>query len=142
MIDSNEQTPVQTEEQMGGQDQSRGRSKRGAKRGNRPQFETSDPQRQPKNRSDRSAMAGYGDGVERAMCLGVVSRTPGLFPVHHRTGIAVRTLETVDRTESSILLCDVQHEGPHIWPNGDIVGGDQLTAPVVVSGEAETERLG
>lgn len=67
-------------------------------------------------------MAGYGDGIERAVCLGVPSCPPRSYPIQHRSGLAFKPLTEVDRTASAILLCDGQHEGPHIWPNGDFVG--------------------
>jgi len=102
-------------------EQTKHRGKRGgSKRGSR-HPEGSDFQRQNRPRIDRS-MSGYGDGIERAMCLSVPSLPPPFFPVQHRTGLAVRALATVARTDSAALLCDRQHDGPHIWPNGDVVG--------------------
>lgn len=111
--------------QSAGLDQSKLRGKRGAgKRGGRSQSEIGDLQRQTKPRIDR-AMTGFGDGTERAMCLGVISSPPRLYPVQHRSGLAVRILETVARVEGAILLCYGQHDGPHIWPSGDVAGEER-----------------
>ena len=102
-------------------EQAKQRGKRGgSRRGTRNQ-DSSDFQRQHRQRIDL-AMSGYGDGIERAICLGVPSRPPRSFPVQHRTGLAVRALATVARSDNAVLLCDGQHEGPHVWPNGDITG--------------------
>ena len=91
----------------------RGQSKRNARgdgEGNR---------QRPRN--DRNAMSGFGDGIERAFCIGIVASPPRSFPAQHRSGLAVLTPVVVAREESSMLYCDCEHDGPHIWPNGDIV---------------------
>ena len=105
----------------------RQRAKRsGSRRGARPQ-ENADQQRQPRARIDR-AMVGFGDGIERAICQGVISAPPRSYPVQHRTGVAVIPLAVVDHHPNVVLLCDGQHGGPHIWPNGDVVGAPTLEA--------------
>ena len=109
-------------------DQSKQRSRRGGgKRGGRPNSDGGDLQRPGRPRLDR-AMVGYGDGIERAYCLGVQSHPPRSFPVQHRSGLAVLARVTVATTESAILLCDGQHDGPHIWPNGDVAGEERRAA--------------
>jgi hypothetical protein len=106
----------------GSNEPSKQRSKRGSsKRGGRPHAEGGDLQRQGKSRSEK-AISGYGDGIERAICLGVRGIPPRSFPVQHRTGLAVKPFQRIAQTDSSVLLCDSEHEGPHVWPNGDIVG--------------------
>jgi hypothetical protein len=70
-------------------------------------------------------MSGFGDGVERAFCMGIISRPPRAYPAQHRTGIAVLSSVIVARGESSVLFCDCEHAGPHVWPNGEVVGDDE-----------------
>jgi hypothetical protein len=65
-------------------------------------------------------MAGWGDGLERCMCSAALKRIPRAFPVLHRTGVATIAPEIVDRDGRRLLLCDRQHEGPHVWPNGEV----------------------
>ncbi len=61
----------------------------------------------------------FDDQVEHAICLFVTHRVPRAFPVIGRPEIATMPPVEVARTGSSILLCNKQHEGPHLWPNGD-----------------------
>lgn len=124
----------------GGQEAPKGRSRRGGgKRAGRPPADTLESNRGGRSRIDRG-MTGYGDGVERAMCTGVASLTPRSFPVQHRTGVAVSRLVTVDRTGSAQLLCDNAHTGPHVWPNGDVVGETPITSPVPPDWDGATEK--
>lgn len=130
MSDSDRQDPALTGEQIGGQDQARGRSKRGpGKRGGRPGPDGGDQLRQSRLRAER-AVAGFGDGIERAICLGVISRLPRSYPVQHRTGVATKQFVEVARTDSSSLYCNGEHLGPCIWPNGDVVGEDPRAGDV------------
>jgi hypothetical protein len=125
MSDSEELDSQPQSESSAAQDQIRQRSKRGSgRRGGRSPSEGGEPSRPGRPRIDR-AIAGYGDGIERSMCIGVPSRPPRAFPVQHRTGLAVKSPVQVDRTDTAVLLCDGQHEGPHIWPNGDVVGDEE-----------------
>ena len=39
-----------------------------------------------------------------------------------RTGVAVMEPVIVDRRETAVLQCDLQHAGPHVWPDGEVVG--------------------
>jgi hypothetical protein len=41
---------------------------------------------------------------------------PTVWPVNHRSGLAVQPLLEVGRTAESLLLCDLSHEGPCVWP--------------------------
>ena len=105
------------------------RSRRGgARRSGRPVSDAPDGGRQTRSRIDRG-MTGFADGVERAICVGMPSMQPQSFPVQHRTGLAVRRLVSVDRTDSAVLLCDESHDGPHVWPNGDKVGETRFPDP-------------
>lgn len=108
----------------GGQDPAKSRSRRGgSRRGGKPGHDPTDGGRSNRSRIDRG-MSGYGDEVERAMCTVVTSVPPRAFPVQHRTGVAVRKIRIVAQTASAVLLCDGAHDGPHVWPNGDIAGDD------------------
>lgn len=78
--------------------------------------------RPPKMRNDRFAMAGYGDGVERAMCCGMIPVPPKSYPVQARSGVAIKVPSVVGRRASMLLLCDSTHDGPHIWPDGEVEG--------------------
>jgi hypothetical protein len=66
-------------------------------------------------------MAGWGDGLERCMCLAVIACPPRSFPVQHRTSVATVEPIVIDRSDTRILFCDGLHEGPHIWPDGEVV---------------------
>jgi hypothetical protein len=67
-------------------------------------------------------MAGFGDGIERAYCLGHRHLLPPAFPVQHRTGVAALVPVIVSRRPDAVLLCDCEHDGPHSWPDGEIAG--------------------
>jgi hypothetical protein len=129
MSDSNreETNPIATEVSgQAAQELQKNRSRRGgAKRSGRPVSDAPDAGRQNRSRIERG-MAGFADGVERAICVSVSTSPPRCSPVQHRTGLAVRRLVTVDRIDSALLLCDDSHVGPHVWPNGDVVGGWRL----------------
>ncbi len=73
----------------------------------------------------RSALSGYGDGIERAYCAHFWHELPAAFPVQHRTGLATIPPVVVDRRPSALLLCNCLHRGPHSWPNGDPVDGTE-----------------
>lgn len=101
-------------------EQPKPRQKRSQSKRN-PRGEGGDPNRQ-RSRNDRHSMSGFGDGIERAFCVGIVSSPPRSYPAQHRTGVAVMSRVVVARSGASILFCDCEHAGPHIWPNGDVVG--------------------
>ncbi|MCC6791914.1 MAG: hypothetical protein IT336_09520 [Thermomicrobiales bacterium] len=121
MSESEQVTPAPAPEMNAGGDQTRGKSKRGSgKRGGRPQAEGADSQRQSRPRVDR-AMAGFGDGIERAICMAVTARPPVASPVQHRTGVATSRFVEIARSGSTWLYCNGEHFGPCLWPNGDVV---------------------
>jgi hypothetical protein len=90
------------------------------RRGGRPN-EGSDERKKRKPGGDRRDRQGFSDGIERAACSHYHHRLPPDFPVQHRTGVAALVPRVVARRTSAILLCDCVHEGPHSWPNGDLV---------------------
>jgi hypothetical protein len=99
------------------------RSKGGQnRRGGRPSEGSDDRRRRKSQNGDRRAISGFGDGVERAFCLSLRHRPPPDFPVQHRTGVAALVPTIVARRPEAVLLCDCVHEGPHAWPDGDLVG--------------------
>ncbi len=121
---SPEQSPVDIDgggSQPG--EQARSRSKRGSGKRSGKSAETNDSSR-PRPRNDRFSMSVFADGIERAFCTEMSSLLPVEFPVNHRTGLAVINPIAVARTQGRILLCDCQHRGYHIWPNGDVVEPD------------------
>ncbi len=63
--------------------------------------------------------SGFDDGIERAYCLLRGHVPPPDFPIQHRHGVATRRLEVVARRPAALLLCDLDHEGPHRWPDGE-----------------------
>lgn len=69
--------------------------------------------------SNRKEPYRFDDHMEHVICLLVTHHLPQAFPVISRTELATMPPVEVARTGSSILLCDHQHEGPHLWPNGD-----------------------
>lgn len=102
-------------------EQGQPRKKRGSgKRGGRPP-EQSEGGRPSRARGEKSVMSGFGDGLDRAVCSAVVHQLPSVFPANHRSGLASGRLLTVARKADALLLCDGRHDGPHVWPNGDLV---------------------
>lgn len=61
----------------------------------------------------------FDDQMEHAMCQSMTHLSPQSFPVTARPDVATMPAREIARTETSILLCDGQHLGPHLWPNGD-----------------------
>jgi len=66
----------------------------------------------------RLALASRG---ARCVAILVTHKVPKAFPVMARPELATMPQVEVARTGSSVLLCDKQHDGPHLWPNGDEV---------------------
>lgn len=77
-------------------------------------------QARPRPKGDRFSMSVFADGIERAFCTEMKNLLPAAWPVQHRTGLAVIQPIAIARTNGRILLCDCQHGGPHVWPNGDV----------------------
>ena len=81
-------------------------------------------QTRPRPKNDRNSMSVFADGVERAFCTEMNSLLPAAWPVQHRTGLAVIPPIVIARLQDKMLLCDCQHNGPHVWPNGDVADSD------------------
>jgi|GEM_PF-3078160 len=109
------------------EEQARSRSKRGSGKRTGKSADNGDSNR-PRQRNDRFSMWVFADGIERAFCTEMPSLLPVEFPVNHRTGMAVINPVAVARAHGRILLCDCQHRGNHIWPNGDVVEPDGESA--------------
>lgn len=107
-----------------GSDQPKPKRRRGqGQRGPRPTDGAPDG-RPPRPRGDRPPMAGWGDGIERCICAAMSTCPPRSYPVQHRTGIATIPPAVVERRPERILLCDSQHDGPHIWPDNELSAAD------------------
>ena len=68
----------------------------------------------------RSAYS-FPDDLERCFCRNAHRVPPVSFPVTRREGAALPAMVELIRTETQVLFCDLLHEGPHVWPNGDEV---------------------
>jgi len=69
----------------------------------------------------RKGVYRFDDQMDHAICQGVTHRSPQSFPAIGRSELATMPPIEVARTGSSILFCNYQHDGPHLWPNGDEV---------------------
>jgi hypothetical protein len=49
---------------------------------------------------------------------------PQTFPVLHRQGVTTLKVALVARRPAAILLCDGDHPGHHVWPDGTPVDPD------------------
>jgi hypothetical protein len=74
---------------------------------------------------ERKSPSGYGDGIERAICLFFRHVGPATFPVQSRQGLATSRPTEVARRLDSVLLCDRNHEGDCVWPDGSIAFEDK-----------------
>src|SRR5690606_18638178 len=68
----------------------------------------------------------------QAYCQRYTRTLPDRFPVHPRGDMATFRPPVVARRDGEELLCDCQHEGAHIWPDGEPaarggVAGDDKT---------------
>lgn len=94
--------------------------RRGGPAGN--QQEAREGRRRRKEGGDRRGVYGFGDDIERCTCLSHHHALPEEWPVHSRSNLATLRMIEVDRRPSAILFCDGAHTGPHLWPDGEIVG--------------------
>ena len=74
-----------------------------------------------RKRPGEGRYAGWGDGIERALCANTVHILPLTFPVESHTGTATIPMSVVDRRPGVHLLCNFSHCGAHAWPDGDLV---------------------
>ncbi len=92
------------------------------------------PQDTRRKRGNDQRYAGWGDGIERVYCARAEQFLPESFPVASHAGAATIPATIVARRADRLLLCTFSHHGPHIWPDGELVGD----GPVKPSGMSET----
>ena len=62
------------------------------------------------------------DGLhDRLVCIARSHVIPEDFPVHFRPATASARLGVVVTSGSDLLLCDLSHSGPHVWPDQTVV---------------------
>lgn len=84
----------------------------------------------------------FRDGIDRQVCIARESLYPVEWPVNYRVGLAVRKLTEVGRTAESLLLCDLSHPGPCVWP--EHLGREpaqMVSAPAPVSNHNHVEEV-
>ena len=95
-------------------------------RGNQSQSPGNSPQRPPQDtrrkRSNEQRYTGWGDGIERVYCARAEQFLPQAFPVSSHAGAATIRATIVARRSGGLLLCNFSHHGPHVWPDGELVG--------------------
>jgi hypothetical protein len=74
--------------------------------------------RQKRGGRGRSAYT-FPDDLERSFCRNATRVPPASFPVAARGGAARPAMVELTRTETRVLFCDLLHEGPHMWPDGE-----------------------
>ena len=69
--------------------------------------------------------------IERGYCRLHRAALPTRYPVQPRPDLAIRRPLVVATRPGEELLCNCEHSGPHLWPNGDEAGDwpDELTDP-------------
>jgi hypothetical protein len=65
----------------------------------------------------------------------MVPGVPSTFPVAAHSGTATIRATVVARRPEALLLCTYDHCGPHVWPDGDVVGDEE--AEVVTNDRAQ-----
>jgi hypothetical protein len=80
------------------------------------------PQDTRRKRGNEQRYAGWGDGVERVYCASAAHFLPESFPVASHAGAATLPATIVARHAERLLLCTFSHHGPHVWPDGELVG--------------------
>ena len=74
--------------------------------------------RQKRGGRSRSAYT-FPDDLERSFCRNATRVPPKSFPVAGREGAARPAMIELTRTASRVLFCDLLHDGPHMWPDGE-----------------------
>src|SRR5215203_5631454 len=102
-------------------------------RSNQSQAPGNSPQRSPQDtrrkRGNEQRYTGWGDGIERVYCARAEQLLPQAFPVASHLGAATIAATIVARRPGGLLLCNFSHHGPHIWPDGELVGGAPAMPP-------------
>ncbi|RIK38359.1 MAG: hypothetical protein DCC58_16730 [Chloroflexi bacterium] len=57
--------------------------------------------------------------ISASYCLLHRVRLPDRFPVQPRPDMAVHPPLVVGTRNDEVLLCGCEHDGPHLWPDGD-----------------------
>jgi hypothetical protein len=70
--------------------------------------------------------------MERVYCARAEQFLPERFPVASHAGAATIPATIVAQRPDGILLCTFSHHGPHVWPDGELVG-DGLAMPAATS---------
>ncbi len=92
------------------------------------------PQDTRRKRGNEQRFAGWGDGMERVFCARAEQFLPETFPVASHAGAATIAAAIVARRPDSLLLCTFSHQGPHVWPDGQLVD----ERPEMISAMGET----
>jgi hypothetical protein len=90
------------------------------------------PQDTRRKRGNDQRYAGWGDGIERVYCARAEHFLPESFPVASHAGAATIPATIVAQRPDRILLCTFSHDGPHVWPDGELVG-DEPAVPCATS---------
>ena len=61
---------------------------------------------------------------DRLVCIARSHVIPEDFPVHYRPATASARFSVVVTSGSDLLLCDLSHSGPHVWPDQTVVLDD------------------
>jgi hypothetical protein len=75
-----------------------------------------------RKRGNDHRYACWGDGIERVYCASAAHFLPEGFPVASHAGAATIPATVVARQVDRLLLCTFSHHGPHVWPDGELVG--------------------
>ncbi len=92
------------------------------------------PQDTRRKRGNEQRFAGWGDGMERVFCAHAEQFLPETFPVASHAGAATIAAAIVARRPDGLLLCTFSHQGPHVWPDGELVD----ERPEMISAMGET----
>jgi hypothetical protein len=57
--------------------------------------------------------------IQRAYCRLHRVALPTRYPVQHRSDLAFHRPAIVATRPGEELLCNSEHDGPHLWPDGD-----------------------
>jgi hypothetical protein len=91
---------------------------------------------------ERKSPSGYGDGIERAICMLFSHIGPARFPVQSRQGLATSRPTEVARRPDSVLLCDRNHEGDCVWPDGSFAHANDPEPPQVARSSSINGSIG
>ena len=98
------------------------------------------PQDHRRKRANGERYAGWGDGIDRAYCARAQQTLPETFPVASHSGAAIIPATIVARRPDGFLVCTFSHHGPHLWPDGEVVGDGPDVVPATEVAEADPGR--